>query len=236
MLGVPTNAQLAITLLRLGEANNAPLPPPPEPGAQTSSKPRIENPAAYAEPPTDSATTAAKTVGGDEKKPASEGHEERKESPKKHGSRVLGFIRGTTKVGVETVLGADHIKAQAGSEVSKGRRGILTRARRSGDGPTEFHARHHGKKGLFIISTTATTPCFSFEKEPLAPGLAPEPVFSIAIDDIKEIRKVGGLGWKGKLVVGWATQSKIADGLEVITKDGRREKMCVDAELLLTWC
>lgn len=30
--GVPTNAQLTITLLRVGEANNAPLPPPPYSG------------------------------------------------------------------------------------------------------------------------------------------------------------------------------------------------------------
>jgi Protein of unknown function (DUF3292) len=31
--GVPTNAQLTITLLRIGEANKAPLPPPPTSGA-----------------------------------------------------------------------------------------------------------------------------------------------------------------------------------------------------------
>lgn len=30
--GVPTNAQLTITLLRVGEANKAPLPPPPQDG------------------------------------------------------------------------------------------------------------------------------------------------------------------------------------------------------------
>ena len=30
--GVPTNAQLTITLLRIGEANKAPLPPPPYSG------------------------------------------------------------------------------------------------------------------------------------------------------------------------------------------------------------
>jgi Protein of unknown function (DUF3292) len=30
--GVPTNAQLTITLLRIGEANKAPLPPPPTSG------------------------------------------------------------------------------------------------------------------------------------------------------------------------------------------------------------
>ena len=31
-LQVPTNAQLTLTLLRVGEANKAPLPPPPIPG------------------------------------------------------------------------------------------------------------------------------------------------------------------------------------------------------------
>lgn len=31
--GVPTNAQLTITLLRVGEKNKAPLPPPPNPDA-----------------------------------------------------------------------------------------------------------------------------------------------------------------------------------------------------------
>lgn len=30
--GVPTNAQLTVTLLRIGEANKAPLPPPPYAG------------------------------------------------------------------------------------------------------------------------------------------------------------------------------------------------------------
>ena len=30
--GVPTNAQLTLTLLRVGEANKAPLPPPPASG------------------------------------------------------------------------------------------------------------------------------------------------------------------------------------------------------------
>ena len=30
--GVPTNAQLTVTLLRIGEANKAPLPPPPYSG------------------------------------------------------------------------------------------------------------------------------------------------------------------------------------------------------------
>jgi hypothetical protein len=36
----------------------------------------------------------------------------------------------------------------------------------------------------------------------------------------QEIKKVGGLGWKAKMVVGWATDREIADGILIIDKNG----------------
>lgn len=45
-------------------------------------------------------------------------------------------------------------------------------------------------------------------------------MWSIAIGDVQEIKKVGGLGWKTKLVVGWATSREIADGLVVVDRGG----------------
>jgi hypothetical protein len=42
---------------------------------------------------------------------------------------------------------------------------------------------------------------------------------------IQEIKKVGGLGWKTKLVVGWATDRDIADGLVIIDKDGNQKQL-----------
>ena len=47
-----------------------------------------------------------------------------------------------------------------------------------------------------------------------------DPVFSVAIGDIKEIKKIGGLGWKAKLVVGWAMDREIADGIEITDREG----------------
>jgi hypothetical protein len=44
--------------------------------------------------------------------------------------------------------------------------------------------------------------------------------WSVAIADICEIRKVGGYGWKAKLVVGWSMGREVADGLEIITQSG----------------
>ena len=42
---------------------------------------------------------------------------------------------------------------------------------------------------------------------------------------MQEIKKVGGLGWKTKLVVGWATEREIADGLLIIDKDGNQKQL-----------
>jgi hypothetical protein len=42
---------------------------------------------------------------------------------------------------------------------------------------------------------------------------------------MQEIKKVGGLGWKTKLVVGWATDREIADGLLIVDKDGNQKQL-----------
>jgi hypothetical protein len=42
---------------------------------------------------------------------------------------------------------------------------------------------------------------------------------------MQEIKKVGGLGWRAKLVVGWATDREIADGLLIVDKDGNQKQL-----------
>lgn len=49
-----------------------------------------------------------------------------------------------------------------------------------------------------------------------------KPVWSVPIEDITELKKVGGLGWKAKLVVGWATDRQVADGIEIVTRSGEK--------------
>ena len=79
-----------------------------------------------------------------------------------------------------------------------------------------FLARYKGKKGHAYITATATTPAVSWthEDEDL------KPVWTVAIQDIVELKKVGGLGWKSKIVVGWAMGSEIVDGLLVKAANG----------------
>lgn len=140
--------------------------------------------------------------------------------PKKHtGKRIIKFFKSATKAGVEGVLGTDHIKADLGSEHAKNRLGILPDPKTIPvTGPVDFKARYKGKKGTVYISTTATVPCVAFTTS--SSSKDPDPVFSVAIADIKEIKKIGGLGWKAKLVVGWAMDRQIADGLEIIDRKG----------------
>ncbi|KAG9244413.1 hypothetical protein BJ878DRAFT_506437 [Calycina marina] len=217
--GVPTNAQLTITLLRVGEANKAPLPPPPYNGSA---------------PPDDAHSTAGQDLEhlegfsdveiADAVNPntSMSSPTEPSEKPKKTGRRFIAAIKSVTKGGVETVLGTDRLKAAAGAEHAKNRLGVLGDAKGTPEaGPIAFPARYKGKRGHAYITASATCPALSWTtaKEDL------DPIFSIAIADIKEIKKVGGLGWKTKLVVGWATSRDIADGVLIVDRMSQKYQL-----------
>ncbi|KZS97170.1 hypothetical protein SISNIDRAFT_449932 [Sistotremastrum niveocremeum HHB9708] len=224
--GVPTNAQLTITLLRIGEANKAPLPPPPSTGLTSSPPPERAH---------DTAGEDLEHLDASHQEIQAAIHADPTPPPvppkddvdaakpkKKHGSRILGFFRGTARFGVETVLGTDRVKAAAGSTPARNRLGVLPKATEmEASGPVEFPARYKGNKGRLYISTMATSPCICWTKE----DKNINPVFSIAIPDIQEIKKVGGFGWKAKLVVGWATAREIVDGIVIVDKEGNERHL-----------
>lgn len=70
-----------------------------------------------------------------------------------------------------------------------------------------------------VQSTSATTPCVSFSlesKNPLDNDLKPQ--WSYQIEDIAEMKKVGGLGWKSKLIVGSVLGMEVVDALSFTTR------------------
>ena len=208
--GVPTNAQLTLTLLRIGEANKAPLPPPP-----TAALPPPVQPAAVTD-------EHLRTVGADEPLNATPeelaaamahdpdtAHEHTgedvaasKDKPHgKKGSRVLGALKSGVKGAVSSALGADHLKAKAGSEHAKQRLGVVPKDPKSDvSGPSDFKCRYHGQKGYTYIATKSTIPCvaFSIDKKIGVDGTSGReerdlhPIWSIPIGDIKELKKIGG--------------------------------------------
>ncbi|KAL8359283.1 hypothetical protein RB601_007945 [Gaeumannomyces tritici] len=176
--GVPTNAQLTLTLLRIGEANRAPIPPPPrvseappdEPAAVTDSQLR----ATGAEPPlnaTDAELDAAMRHDPHTKHETGGADIDAARDPKhgKKSSRILGFFKGTSKGGVKTAIGTDTVRAKVlGSRHAKERLGVVPPKRAEADvtsGPVEFKARHGGRKGHVYLGTAATPAVVAFSTE-----------------------------------------------------------------------
>ncbi|KAJ9480925.1 hypothetical protein VN97_g12592 [Penicillium thymicola] len=220
--GIPTNAQLAITLLRIGEANASPLPPPPTSQDKVPSRPASLNQEELNLGATDEEIKQAALV-----KPEDHAQEVQASPEKGHkrtlGSSILGFFRGTTASGVESKRGIDRLRAAIGSHHAKNRVGVLRdRGKRiTPAGPVAFDARCDGKRGTVIIDSTKEPPLLYFTTDIPQHGDAHlenrkvgSVLFTIPVTDIQEMRKLGGMGWKGKLVVGWALGSKeVVDGL-----------------------
>ncbi|CAN8101239.1 unnamed protein product [Discula destructiva] len=234
--GVPTNAQLTITLLRIGEANKAPLPPPPRiteaPPAQPAAITDEHLRSTGAEPPLNATaeelneaiqhdpTTAHQTDGADIDAAKSSKHG-------KVASKLLGVFRGTAKGAVKAAQGTDAARAKTGSSKAKDRLGVVPhRAHDRISGPVDFKARYKGTRGHVFLTTKSTIPAVAFSTDSTTEKIGSQeredlhPSWSIAVADIAELKKFGGYGWKAKLVVGWALGREVADGLEITTKGG----------------
>ncbi|KAJ5960386.1 uncharacterized protein N7479_007536 [Penicillium vulpinum] len=225
--GIPTNAQLALTLLRIGEANASPLPPPPTSQDKVPSRPASLHEEELTIGATDEEIKQAALVKPDD-------HiQEAQDSPEKGhkrtlGSSILGFFRGTTASGVESKRGVDRLRAAIGSHRAKNRVGVLRdRGKRiAPNGPVAFDARCKGKRGTVIIDSTKEPPLLYFTTDTPRKGdaqledrKAGSVLFTMPVTDIQEMRKLGGMGWKGKLVVGWALGGKeVVDGLLITGK------------------
>ncbi|KAL5872740.1 hypothetical protein ACKVWC_008365 [Pyricularia oryzae] len=241
--GVPTNAQLTITLLRIGENNKAPVPPPPRitdgPPDQPAHVTDEHLRATGAEPPLNATAeeldeamahnprTKYETDGTDIEASKSSKHG-------KVGSKIMGLFKGTSKGGVKTAIGTDTMRAKVlGSHPAKERLGVVPPKKGETDiktGPVEFKARHEGRKGRIYISATPALVGFSTKEGDSDDGHKASddvvhPEWSVAVSEIAELRKFGGYGWKAKLIVGWSLERKVEDGLEIITHSGKSFKV-----------
>ncbi|KAJ9253027.1 hypothetical protein DTO207G8_4328 [Paecilomyces variotii] len=237
--GIPTNAQLAITLLRIGEANGAPLPPPP--GSELEKAPSRPASLNKEEIPLDAShheiEQAATGQTAEAKQITGSGNDQKSQQggKQKKGfmSSVVAFIRGTTAKSMETKLAVDRARAAVGSKNAKNHIGVLSLKGQqpAPGGPVEFEARYKGKRGAIVVDTSKKPAVVYFTTKPVSESeqfdqnkkSEKEVVFSMPIDDIQELKKVGGIGWKGKLLVGWAERHKeVIDGLILSGPDPQR--------------
>jgi len=205
----------------------SPLPPPPNSLDKAPSRPvslhHEELTLGATREEIEQAASPEAHIAPQEPKPADEPHK------KTWASKILAFFRGTTATGVESKRGIDRTRAAIGSRHAKNRVGVLRPKGKMSTpvGPVEFHARYKGKHGAAAIDSSKDTPILYFTTDiPRDGDLRVESrkegsvFFTIPVTDILEMKKMGGLGWKGKLVVGWAMGSKeVVDGLLIKGKE-----------------
>ncbi|KAJ5567070.1 hypothetical protein N7535_006376 [Penicillium sp. DV-2018c] len=187
--GVPTNVQKAITLLRIGEAHDTPLPPVPTSHPCDTDHQNIidaENiplGASHTDILDAATPSAQKNRDDDDTETATPKH--------KHLSRVVRFFKGNAKSAVETKLAIDHVRAKAGSETAKGHLGVMAETSSLVyTGPSQFSCRFQGKHGWAVIRKSPSPSFFFTHDDPRHRGVKDlEPVFEIAVKDMKRVKR-----------------------------------------------
>ncbi|KAF7715472.1 Uncharacterized protein PECH_007102 [Penicillium ucsense] len=226
--GTPTNAQLTLTLLRIGEINSAPLPPPPN-----SSSDEPEWPIRRKKSSTELLTEGSSALESTESLQTIglEGSIQSVKPPKKKFfSRLLRFVRRTIATAIKGHIAFDRAMAIAGSAHTKNLLSMLQSKHFSSKpfGPLKFDAKFMKKRGAAVIDSTKEPPLLYFTTYQSA-GLDDlriesrkkgSVLFQIPVTDIRELKKTEGLGWKGKLIVELTAGSKeAADGLVINGKE-----------------
>lgn len=224
--GVPTNAQLTLTLLRIGEINSSPLPPPPGyrdnerewPIKRKKSKALISDQKNDQDLPLEL-----------QRQYSSETPPDTKPKKRKFVFRVLKFVRRTIATAIKGHIAFDRAIAIAGSSHTKNLLGMLQNTQWKSSaffGPLKFDAKFERKRGAAVIDSSKEPPILYFTTYQSA-GLDDlriesrkkgSVLFQVPVTDIKELKKTEGLGWKGKLIVELTAGSKeSADGLIVVS-------------------
>lgn len=225
--GTPTNAQLTLTLLRIGEINSSPLPPPPNSGTDDPEWPIPRRKKSLAKLLTDGSglesTESLQTIGPD-------GLSAPNKPKKKLFSRILKFVRRTIATAIKGHIAFDRALAIAGSAHTKNLITMLQSKPFSSKpfGPLKFDAKFMKKRGAAVIDSTKEPPLLYFTTYQSA-GLDDlriesrkkgSVLFQILVTEIQELKKTEGLGWKGKLIVELTAGSKeAADGLVIVGKE-----------------
>ena len=186
---VPTINQIAITLLRIGEAHHAPLPPVP---TSKPDDPDHQNIVGAEDIPLDATRPEVMNMTKSSDVEEADGEDNKEEKPKhKHLSKVVRLFKGTAKSVVETKLAIDHGRAAIGSQKAKGHLGVLPKSTSIiYTGPSEFKCRFEGKQGWAVITESAD-PSLLFTRDDPRPRNSKklDSVFEIAVKDIKRVKR-----------------------------------------------
>jgi len=157
--------------------------------------------------------------------------------------RAVQLARSGAKVAVKTAMTLDKLRAKAGQESAKTRLGVVPSAKgkkskqsknqSEHQSPSVFETKYRGQKGYahlnsnsngseeeLSISFTTEVPPSSSTSTSTSASSEVKPLWTMPINDITALNKYHGYGAKSKLIVGWALEKEIRDGLEIMDKDG----------------
>jgi hypothetical protein len=219
--GVPTNTQIAITLLRIGEAHKSPLPPVP---TSKPSDPDHENFIDAENIPVDATRSDVLDATMPSTVEKAQGDENEEKSKHKHLSNVVRFFKGNTKFYVQAKLAIDHIRAATGSQKAKGHLGVLPKTKSIiYAGPSEYQCRYEGKRGWAVITESAKPSLLFTRDDPRLISFDKlEPVLEIAVEDIKRMKRATAFVNSAiEAVVGFSSDRKLLSSLEIENKEGK---------------
>ncbi|KAL9568996.1 hypothetical protein ACKAV7_006863 [Fusarium commune] len=234
--GIPTDSQLTIALLRHGERNKAPLSPPPKSKGPPPEDPHIldddvlsasngDRPVGASPEEVRNAVQeepgAVQDTGGDDHE-----YPDHETGGKRRG-KLLAIVKPVAQAATKIVIGVNKIRAKTGTVSAKNRVGAAsTREIPPIAGPVEFTCRWQGEKGFVYLTTDTDSPCLCFSRTSV--GVSDDssyhevlPTWTIPVKSITTLNKYSGYGAKAKLLAGWALESEIKDGLEIVESDGK---------------
>ncbi|PQE09162.1 Proteasome subunit beta type protein [Rutstroemia sp. NJR-2017a WRK4] len=215
--GIPTNNQLTLTLLRIGEANHTPLPPVPTSHPDDPNEKQVINPDDVPLDATDAEIQHAIHPSGIMEKSHPQPEEENEGPKHKKLSKFIRVLKGNTKASVETKMAVDHIRAQAGNEKAKGHLGVLPKKKNLiYAGPSEYKARYDGKKGWLYITDMSIL--FSHNEQ----GDRSSVVVEIPFADIKQLKRATAFSVKtAEVAADWGSDRELLGSVEI---DGLNDK------------
>ncbi|KAL7421556.1 hypothetical protein Q5752_003325 [Cryptotrichosporon argae] len=195
--GVPTDAQLTLHLLRVGEALGTPLPRPPPAPLEGTPKEAIKD------------TTPA-TITADDHAEVEEAAEEGGVAEKatkakvKTKSHILGAFKAVGKkmAGFHGDVAVDGARKKIGTKVDK----VLFQNRIKDDGSRdEFPAKYDGTSGHIILD--AANEATRVPRIAFVPLSGKDAAFQFAVDDIVELKKAHVS--MPRMALGWASGADV---------------------------
>lgn len=231
--GVPTNSQVTLTLLRVGEAHRSPLPPgpPTKPSDPNRSPGSIEKVPLSASP--QEKLQAIKPASAN---PSGTNEGEQEKPKHKRLSKVITLLKGNTKAVVNAKLAVNHARR---SEKAKGQLGVLVKEE---DliyaGPADFRARLDGKQGWLRITYIASQTHLVFTTRDPRPQQGSiddsddkQIIWSMAVKDIHRLKRATAFASKlAEKAADWSEDSELLGSVEIDDENGKTWRFTAIAE------